>query len=844
MQSFSSNPIGWSLFFFAYICLLIPNNALAQNHYVFSGTISGEQEVKLAYASIVVDEARYGTLTDKKGNFSLRLPAGEHVVVVSYLGYKRQLDTLLINGNLHKNYQLIEEQLVLDEVLISSDGRDPAYGIIRQAINRKKENAQPFPEYAYKAYTKSQIQFQEGFEIDSLLNFAKRQQGKGTNRNQMPIPLEMFKSDFLFFSENVSEVSVKEPHHVKEKIVSSRVSGNSDQFSFFGNLFNFFDPYENRVKLQGVANRGIVSPLSDNAFLFYDFKLLGTIQEPSYKAYKIQLLPKRKHDPVYSGIIYIADSSYAIKEIDWTITKTQQIELLDTLTIQQEFQPMQKAWMPFKSRVHAAFSFNFMFFFLPFSGSSTSLLSDYDLEPNFDKGRFNNEIIAISDSAMNHTPEYWAGVRPVPLTSIELKDYSYKDSLEKIYKSPAYLDSLTKAKGKLKLGDFIFGKELRNYRTKRLWRIKSMANAFGFNAIEGWFVSTGFEREWALPKDRSFRMGSDIRYSFGDKKFSYRLSMTYRGSRKTNENLHLSAGDYVAQFSRFPQIRFLENTVTALFAHESFIRLYRKRFGELNYERELMNGISFRGNLRFEDRLPLENTSEYSLLDKEDTYEPNISITPHKAFIGEISLRIQPLNQYISVPNGKFNLGSKFPLIELTYARGIPAFGREQEQANFSTIKARLSKEMGLGLVGNMKWQVTAARFLTDDQVYYPDLFHVKGNQTPFHLTRYNEFFLLPYYETSNTKAYIEGHLEHAFSGFIMNKIPGLRHAKLREYAGLHYLIQEDGRPYMELNFGLEKLLFKIFPFRIDGNVRLMGTTQGRKWGLKIVAPLSAFGVN
>lgn len=820
---------------------------LAQGAFTFSGKVIGTNDQILPYASIAVDDARYGTLSDENGYFSLKLPVGKHTVIISYLGYKRISEIINIQGDLEKNYRLLEEQLVLEEVLISSDGRDPAYGIMRKAIENKKKNAQPFPEYAYQAYTKSEAHFQEGFEIDSLLNFAKGQQEKGNSRNQPPIPLDIFKSDLLFFSENVSKVSIKEPNQLKEEIISSRVSGDSDQFSFMGNLFNFFDPYENRMELQEVANRGIVSPLSDNAFFFYDFKLLGSIQEANYKAFKIQLIPKRIHDPVYSGIIYIADSSYAIKEIDWKITKTQSIELLDTLIIQQEFQPMQNAWMPFKSRVHAAFSFNFLVFTLPFAGSSMSILSDYDLNPDFRKKQFSNEIVSISDSAMSRALEYWQQIRPVPLTAVEQKDTEFKDSLEKIYKSPAYLDSLTKARSKLKPLDFLFGKEIQNYRKKTTWRIKSMLNAFGYNAIEGWFVAAGFDREWELKKERSFRIGPDLRYSFGDKKFSYQLSASYRGSGKHNERLSISGGDYVSQFSRFPQLFFMENTLTSLFAHESFIRLYRKRFGEISYRRELFNGFSINGNLRYEDRLPLQNTSEYSFLNKDKTYLPNIDSSPHKAFIGEIHLSILPFNKYVSIPNGKFSLGSKFPLIAFIYTTAIPVSqtkdGRTNLSAKFSHVKARISKQMSLGLVGNSTWRVEAGRFINKDDVFFADRFHFKGNQTPFHLTRYDEFFLLPYYETSNTKPYIEAHLEHAFSGFLLNKIPGLRSLKLREYTGIHYLIQENGRPYVEVNFGLQKLLFKIFPFRIDGNVRLTGDTMGRKWGFKIVAPLVSLGV-
>jgi len=818
---------------------MLPGLLPAQSTYLFSGRISGAGGQALAYASIAVDEARYGTLTDAEGNFQLRLPAGRHVLVLSHLGYRRLRDTIELRAPLHKTYSLVEEQLVLEEVLISADGRDPAYGIIRQAIKNKKKNARPFPQYTYKAYTKTTIRFQEGFEIDSLLKMAQIDPNSSNSGSQPPVPLEMFKSDLLFLSENVSEVAVKEPNQVKEKIVSSRVSGNSRQFSFMGNVFNRFDPYKNLQVMQGVANRGLVSPVADNAFFFYDYKLLGTIQEPGYKAYKIQLLPKRKHDPVYNGIIYIADSSYAIKEIDWVVTKTQQIETLDTLVIQQEYQPLHQAWLPFKSRVHLAFNFNMLMFRIPFSGSSTSLMSDYNVQPAIPKGFFNNELIAISDSALEHSRSYWEGIRPLPLTAIELKDYQYKDSLEQVLTSPEYLDSLTRVNRKIKPLDLLLGKEIRNYRTENIWRIKSMLNTFGFNAIEGWFLAAGVEREWKLDKGRSVQIGPTLRYSFGDRKFSYRLDLRYRGSGKYREQLQLSGGDFISQFSRFPQISLIENTSTALFAHDSYIRLYRKRFAELNYSRELFNGFTFTGNLRYEDRLPMSNTSEYSFFQREKRYAPNIPLTPHKAFIAELQLSLLPFNRYISIPNGKFNLGSKFPLLQLTYTHAPALFG--DASSDFSHLRATISQQTRLGLLGSMNWRVTAGKFLHTRKLHFPDQFHFKGNQTPYNFTGYDGFMLLPYYRTSGTQPFVEAHLEHAFSGFITNKLPGIRRLKLREYVGLHYLIQQNGRPYLELNAGLEKMIFKVFPFRIDLNTRLMGDYGAARWGFKVVLPLQSF---
>jgi hypothetical protein len=102
----------------------------------------------------------------------------------------------------------------------------------------------------------------------------------------------------------------------------------------------------------------------------------------------------------------------------------------------------------------------------------------------------------------------------------------------------------------------------------------------------------------------------------------------------------------------------------------------------------------------------------------------------------------------------------------------------------------------------------------------------------------------MPYYAYATARPWLEGHWEHSFSGFLLNKVPGIRKWKLREYLGLHYLLRENQRAYLELNAGLEKMILKILPLRIDVNVQLAGNRSGDKWGYKWILPESLLGRN
>jgi hypothetical protein len=92
------------------------------------------------------------------------------------------------------------------------------------------------------------------------------------------------------------------------------------------------------------------------------------------------------------------------------------------------------------------------------------------------------------------------------------------------------------------------------------------------------------------------------------------------------------------------------------------------------------------------------------------------------------------------------------------------------------------------------------------------DYRHFAGNQTIF-AADFNQFQLLDYYNFSTRRSYIEGHFNHHFNGFFLNKLPLLRRLKWQEVASLNYLRTPTVGHYVELGVGIEHI-FKLF--RVD----------------------------
>ena len=97
--------------------------------------------------------------------------------------------------------------------------------------------------------------------------------------------------------------------------------------------------YENRIDFGDISARDFISPLSSTAFFYYRYRLVSTYTEEGGLIHKIMVVPKRAHDPVFKGHIYIQDSTWRLHAAELYINKESQIEIIDSLMISQVYIP-------------------------------------------------------------------------------------------------------------------------------------------------------------------------------------------------------------------------------------------------------------------------------------------------------------------------------------------------------------------------------------------------------------------------------------------------------------------------------------------------------------------------
>ena len=81
------------------ILLLLTGTAVAAQSIKVYGKVANAKGEPLAFASVQVKEYKRGTLTKEDGSYELELDEGKYDLVVSMVGYKVQVITIIIGKN-------------------------------------------------------------------------------------------------------------------------------------------------------------------------------------------------------------------------------------------------------------------------------------------------------------------------------------------------------------------------------------------------------------------------------------------------------------------------------------------------------------------------------------------------------------------------------------------------------------------------------------------------------------------------------------------------------------------------------------------------------------------------
>ncbi len=857
--------------------------SLALNAQVLKGRVTNQAGEAVQYATVYIQELRQGTTANIKGDYELRLAPGKYQVTYQSLGFGQVVTEITIAYQpVTRNVVLPVQYYMIPEVRISATGEDPAYSIMRKAIGMAPYYLNNISYYKAEVYLKGNVLVNK---IPGLLKMAMKKAAK-EEKKQGGTPVIINEGD-AYLMESFNEIEFTAPDKYNQKVISINSTFPASEENVSPMDFinaSFYQPV--------IADMAI-SPLSPQAFSHYKFQYLGATSQGNYTINKIRVIPKIKSQQLFEGTIYIIENLWCIQSLDLTNDN-----FMGKVNVQQLYIPVRDdIWLPVSHKFVINLSIVGVRADVGYGGSvkylevrpNTSLKKPESLSVDFyrlqavalpevpvsknqekieellNKEELSNRDMiklskimdqetkkALPDSVRNNleikdktksTVEkdankkdstYWAEVRPIPLSDIEVKSIRLRDSLKtgtSLIKSQASGDSVTIT---LKKEKSKFGKAVSNIATGHTWSdstgfrfyFDGLINleSLNFNSVDGFRYGINFRLSKSWKNKRSLSIAPDLRWAFSRESLLWRVNGNYSFDRMKQRSISFSTGIISKDISTYTGINLFVNSITTLFFERNYLKLYESGYFNTSYRSEIVNGLFLTMNAGYEERRVLGNTTSFSFINTNREYTPNVPVNmyldstanPINALRDQRHIEISatasytPMQRY-SISNGsKINRGSDWPTFGLTWEHGINEFEELTDRyRHYDMIRLDISRKNDLGAFSEFYWRIRTGGFLNNKFVPYYDFFHFNTQPVYVLIDDYNDSFKLPaYYSLSTPEFFGEVHVKYTTPYLLLKYLPGLSKTLMRENLSISYLGSRYHKNYTELGYSITELAF------------------------------------
>lgn len=779
-----------------------------------------EEPVPFANVYLQSDPSK-GVSADFDGIFEITFDSRPDILEASALGYEPL--TFNYEGENELTIKLNASSLNLAEVVVTADGEDPAYGIMRNVIkNKPKNNRENFEAYSCEVYNKMEIDLiniSEEFKNMKLNNPFRFvfDHIDSTSEDEPFLP--------LFVSEALSDFYFqKDPKKEKEQIKAIKIVGDSDNESV-GQLLGVakaqLNIYDNWIDL--VAKK-FAGPVSDNGKSFYRYYLIDSALIDNKWCYQIQYFPKHKGINGFYGDLWVHDSTFAVKKIKLQLLDEGHLNFVEKLSITQEYQAVNDTlWVPKKDYITVT-STTVTEPFLPavfkklrdnapgVQAKRSTTYKGFNFSKEVIKSKVAEDLEMMPD-AFKKDDNFWKESRHVELNQSEQTAYFLIDTI----KSLPIIDLWEKVTTTAFTG-YMWGK---NFDIGNFYEFFSRNPQEGFRTKFGLRTSTGIHKK--------LMVGGYGAYGWDDKKWKYGFDMLYVFNTIPRRAFGVAyLDDYTPNPNFNPYFSLSGDGIGSNYflrrANIPFKLLDVKNLSA-NYFHEWESGLSARIELSQQENNPLFNF----------TYK-NTNDVPVQSYISteaSVELRYAYDEVFLSGAYERSSLGSRYPIISAKYEKGI--MGLFSGDTDFHSLEMTITDKVRWGAIGYTELRLTAGQIW--GTVPYINMFIPIGNEG--FIMNFRGFNSVPEYTFAADRFAYVG-LDHHFDGAILQLIPLFRKMRLRAVANFRAMLGDmsesnrtanslnlfDGttendavrirvpnrEPFMETSVGVENI-FRFFRF-------------------------------
>lgn len=785
-----------------FILCFAPSGVFAQAQTIITGTVYDSlTNEPMPFVNIILPGTKAGAVSDIEGKFTIVTTVHADSIRAQYIGYKPT--TLPIRNGVKQNINipLSKNTVALGEIVVYA-GENPAHILLRKVWAKKPDNnKEKLDCYQYEAYNKLE------FDLNNISeDFQKRKVMKpvsfifdridSTNPTEKPhLP--------MFFSESISDFYYrKDPKTKKEIIKGSKVSGVEDASisQFTGEMYQDVNIYDNNIILFG---KHFVSPISTNGLLFYKYFLVDSMNVDGHWCYQVQFKPKRKQELLFVGNMWIADSSFAVKRLEMTITEDANLNYVTTFYVIQDYDNVSGEWMLSKEKVVADFALTKRQMGL-YGRKTTSYRNVKVNQCKDDEFYTRTENLIVEEGAEKRDSVFWAQARHDTLSRTEQGIYDMVDSVQNL---PVYRTweniMITAYSGYKIIGPFEFGPWYKTVSGNQIEGVRFRLGGRTSNAFSKWVEFSGYAAYGT--KDEEFK------YNFGFKSFITKKPRQLVGVNYKNDYEILGQSN-----NAFTS----DNLLASIFRRNPLNNMTRVEQYEVWYERDWFTGFNMRLSLVNRNMYALNDTAYYHLMPSgAPEYHSSIQTSEVRA-----NFRFAWDEKYIEGVFSRVSMGTRYPVVQVQYVAGLK--GVFNSDYTYHRVSINVDDRIRINPIGYTNYILEAGKIF--GTVPYPLMILHPGNET--YVYDWASFNMMNYYEFASDQ-YAMATLIHHFDGFFLNKIPLMRKLKWREVASFRAvygsvsnsnkdalvfpstLYSLNRGPYMEAGAGIENI-FRFF--RVD----------------------------
>ncbi len=827
------------------ILLLFTPALQAQKVINISGkVIDAHTKRPLPFVNVVFVGKNIGSITDYKGEYSIETKWASDKLQAQFMGYQKQIKPVSSERNQVINFKLTPESFNIKEVKVAAkrlkyrNKGNPAVELIKKVIKNKDINRNESQDF-YQYDKDNTVAF-------ALNNIDEKFMKKKAFRKYQFIFKYVDTSELngkpylpVFLKETLSKVYYrKSPKAQKEYVIGTKMTGfpsfidKHGVSSLVDQLFQNIDIYDNTIML---LTDQFVSPISIIAPNIYKFRIIDTLDVNGYNCINLAFQPRNKADFAFGGNLYITnDGKYAVIKVKMRVPNGINLNFVNDLQIVQEFKYVNnKVWM--LSRNQIIVDFNITKNGIGMFGKKTDFYNNYVFNQKQNDSVYSgDENTVVDPEAANRTNQFWAKNRLLHLSREEKDTYIMMDSIQQV---PAFKSAMNIAMLMLE-GYWNFGKV----------DVGPVNTFYSFNSVEG--LRLRVAARTSLKFSKRFRMDGNITYGFKDKKYKYAASALWSLNKKSlNDRPDQTISVTYQNETNFPGMEMLlvneDNFLLSFKRGVADKILYYKLF-KIEYYRNWGNGISTTFDIKHLEQKPggnwQFNSQDYPL---DQLISSDVSAT----------IRFAPNEKYYQSMDYKVPIITRYPIFQLNYIQGF----KNIFNSNFSYSKLSVGvfKRLYLGIFGYIDSDVEAGEVF-GSKIPYPLLYLHRANQTySYQLYSYNMMNFLEFVSDKYASYYGDYHL----NGFLFNKIPLIKHLKLRGIVSFKALFGElsdknnpektqglmnfptdaegnpttftlKGKPYMEASVGIGNI-FKVFRVDLVRRLTYLDNPHVSKYGIR-----------